>query len=173
MHRVFFFYRFRSCLSKQLRIPNQAGQKTLYFLQRKPSLEWPPIRSVCCDGPLARRTTALLTVEFTKSPGNSGILMVEFTKKNSNLQHFDRACLKNPPRISSVLTVWCTRYRITAALSLSGSLFLIPETGMLTVHVIQKKISYPPPPPRRNYFINYSLRIILCNGRGPHYRNFM
>ena len=29
------------------------------FPQKKPSLEWPPIRSVCCDGPLARRTTAL------------------------------------------------------------------------------------------------------------------
>ena len=69
-----FFYRFRSCLSQQLRIPNQARWKTLWFLERKPSLGWP----VCRDNPLAgrRNCALLLRVEFTKNPSNSRILMV-------------------------------------------------------------------------------------------------
>ena len=107
----------------------------------------------------------LLTIEFTKSPGNSSILMVEFTKKNQNLQYFVTVhvaknqefpafwpsdsqkspgnssilkvhVLKNPNN-SSILTVWCAR--TSYLLHCHCLVHKNPRnSGILTVHVITK-----------------------------------
>ena len=104
------------------------------FLKRKPSLGWPPIRSVCRDGPLAGRTTtcynkklespAILTVHVAKNPafwpcGSQTILVIPAfwpsgsQKTPGNPSFLTVACLSlsivTNPKNSSILPVWFTR----------------------------------------------------------------